>query len=160
MSALAAAPAHAAATLLGTFGDWYAWTDTEPGNKKFCYMHTTPLDMAPKGVNRGDVYLQVIHRSADNSRNVVSIVAGYSFAPNAIVTATVDTTDFKLFTKDDGAWNETAAQDAAMVKAMVAGSKMSIKGTSVRNTVTTDTYSLSGFTAAHDAIDKACPAGR
>ena len=34
---------------------------------------------------------------------------------------------------------------------------MVVKGTSSRGTVTTDTYSLRGFTAAYDAISGACP---
>jgi hypothetical protein len=33
---------------------------------------------------------------------------------------------------------------------------MIVKGTSSRGTLTTDTYSLSGFTAAFNAISKAC----
>ena len=31
-----------------------------------------------------------------------------------------------------------------------------VEGVSSRGTLTTDTYSLSGFTKAHNAIDKAC----
>jgi Invasion associated locus B (IalB) protein len=37
-----------------------------------------------------------------------------------------------------------------------AGKQMIVRGTSSRGTETTDTYSLSGFTAALAAIDKAC----
>ncbi|MGB1026239.1 MAG: invasion associated locus B family protein, partial [Rhodospirillaceae bacterium] len=39
---------------------------------------------------------------------------------------------------------------------MKRGRDMIVKGTSSRGTVTTDTYSLSGVTAAMNAIDKAC----
>ena len=163
VTALAAAPhAAPAATMLGTgpFGDeWFAWQDTEAG-KRVCFMHATPQDMAPKGVTRGSVLLMVVHRPGDNARNVVSVVAGYTFAANSVVTVTIDRADFPMFTKDDGAWAYTADQDAAMVRAMISGSRMTVKGTSSRGTTTTDTYSLAGFTAAHDAIDRACPAGR
>ena len=61
-----------------------------------------------------------------------------------------------MFTHDDTAWARDAASDSAMVKAMIRGNTMVIRGTSNRGTVTTDTYSLSGFTAAHNAINKAC----
>jgi hypothetical protein len=43
-----------------------------------------------------------------------------------------------------------------MVKGMRAGNAMIMEGTSSRDTKTRDTYSLGGFTAAHNAINKAC----
>ena len=33
---------------------------------------------------------------------------------------------------------------------------MIVRGTSARGTLTADTYSLGGFTAGHEAINKAC----
>ncbi len=39
---------------------------------------------------------------------------------------------------------------------MKAGSNLVVKASSSRGTDTTDTYSLSGFTAAYNAISKAC----
>ena len=39
---------------------------------------------------------------------------------------------------------------------MIKGSKMVAVGTSSRGTKTKDTYSLSGFTKAYKAINKAC----
>jgi len=43
-----------------------------------------------------------------------------------------------------------------MITAMKRGSKMLVVGTSSRGTVTTDTYSLSGFTKTKSTIDKTC----
>ena len=40
--------------------------------------------------------------------------------------------------------------------AMIAGATMSVQGTSSRGTLTTDTYSLSGITAALNAIAREC----
>jgi hypothetical protein len=40
---------------------------------------------------------------------------------------------------------------------MKKGKSMTVEGTSRRGTVSTDSYSLSGITAALDAITKACP---
>lgn len=39
---------------------------------------------------------------------------------------------------------------------MKAGRTMIVRGTSTRGTATTDTYSLTGFTAGMKAIDEAC----
>jgi hypothetical protein len=47
--------------------------------------------------------------------------------------------------------------EPGFVAALKKGSKLVVHGTSSRGTKTTDTYSLSGVTAAMDAIDKACP---
>ena len=63
---------------------------------------------------------------------------------------------FKLFTYDDSAWAVNSEEDRKLVKAMKAGIKMSVVGYSSRDTKTTDTYSLSGFTDAYNAISKAC----
>ena len=45
---------------------------------------------------------------------------------------------------------------AKLVRAMKSGNRMVVYGTSSRGTKTTDTYSLSGFTAMKKRIDKAC----
>ena len=66
------------------------------------------------------------------------------------------TQEFDLFTKNDGAWNYDRSNDRAMVAAMKRGLSMVITGRSSRGTVTTDTYSLRGFTAAYNAISDAC----
>ena len=57
---------------------------------------------------------------------------------------------------DDSAWASTSEGDQKLIKAMKAGSTMVVVGYSSRDTKTTDTYSLSGFTAAYNAISKAC----
>ena len=43
-----------------------------------------------------------------------------------------------------------------MVEAMRRGATMIVEGISSRGTHTKDTYSLTGFTAAHNAINEAC----
>ena len=68
----------------------------------------------------------------------------------------IDGTKFEMFTNNDTAWSRDAQGDAALVKAMRAGQTMIVRGTSARGTLTADTYSLGGFTAGHEAINKAC----
>ena len=57
----------------------------------------------------------------------------------------------------EAAWLASTDDEAGFVKALKAGSQLVVKGTSGRGTQTTDTYSLSGVTAAMQAIDAACP---
>ena len=49
-----------------------------------------------------------------------------------------------------------AVQDAALVRAMMAGSQMTVRVTSGRGPVTTDRYSLTGFTAAINSMNASC----
>ncbi|HVX73439.1 MAG: invasion associated locus B family protein [Devosia sp.] len=58
---------------------------------------------------------------------------------------------------DEAAWLASMDDEPGFVAALKKGSKLVVHGTSSRGTKTTDTYSLSGVTAAMDAIDKACP---
>ena len=58
---------------------------------------------------------------------------------------------------NEAAWLASMDDEAGFVAALKKGSKLVVHGTSSRGTKTADTYSLSGVTAAMDAIDKACP---
>ena len=63
---------------------------------------------------------------------------------------------FTLFTQNDMAWAVDDKTDRDIAKAIRGGSKMVVKGTSSRGTKTTDTFSLRGSSAAHDAISREC----
>ena len=63
---------------------------------------------------------------------------------------------FKLFTEGDAAWSKDQPSDLKLVKAMKKGNRMTVVGRSSRGTKTTDTYSLSGFTAMKKRIDREC----
>ena len=86
----------------------------------------------------------------------VSVEAGYTYKPGSEVEITVDGQNFKLFTQGGNAWAYDEKGDRALLEAMRAGRQMVVKGTSSRGTLTTDTYSLAGFSAALQSIDKAC----
>jgi invasion protein IalB len=166
------AQAQTTPKLLGTHNAWEAYTYKE-GDNTVCFILGRPKSMAAfrggkqvKNVQRGEIYVLVTHRPAQNSRNVVSINAGYPFKLGSKVSVQIDKNKaYQMFTADEKALKEGAANDtawarddtdAALVKAMRAGNSMRVTGTSRRGTETRDTYSLSGFTAAHQAIDKAC----
>jgi len=139
----------------GTFDDWSAFQYAEGGGK-VCYVSSSPLDMSPKNVRRGDVFMQVVHNTDDETRNVVSIIAGYAYEENSVPLADIDGAKFRLFTDGDAAWNPSTDQDGAMIASMIRGSRLVVTGVSARGTQTTDVYSLLGFTAAHAAITEAC----
>lgn len=152
----AAVPALAAESrLLGAFDDWSAYQFAEKDGR-VCYLYSVPQKSKGDYTKRGDTYIQVTHRVGERTRNVVSVTAGYPYKKDSEVTLTIDGKKFSLFTDGDTAWAGDATADNTLVAAMQAGLKMIVVGTSSKGTLTTDSYSLSGFTAAHKAIDKAC----
>lgn len=139
---------------LGTFGDWEAYRDAREG---FCYAGSKPLKQEGRYTQRGDVFVLITHRPKEKSFDVVSFEAGYVYKDGSEVTVTVGPQSFALFGQGEQAWARDGNGDAQLVKAMRAGSTLVVKGTSSRGTLTTDTYSLKGVSAALDAINKACP---
>lgn len=141
--------------LVEAFKDWAAYA-VDGANGKVCYVASQPKDQQPSGVNRDPVFFMVSHWKNRNVKNEASVIIGYPFADNSKVTTQIDGNSFSMFTKGDGAWMENTNQEATLVAAMKAGSKMVVKGTSRRGTNTTDTYSLSGISAALNKIASVC----
>ncbi len=141
---------------IDNFDDWSAFADNENG-KPLCYMASLPKKAEGDYSKRGDAYVMVTHRPAEKTIGEVSVRAGYTYKEGSEVEARVDSGQpFKLFTDGGFAWARDADTDRALVTAMKAGSTMIVTGTSSRGTLTTDTYSLKGFTAAYSAISKGC----
>lgn len=152
----AAAPSHAADPReLGTFGKWSAYVFTEDGNK-VCYMASKPDKDEGDYTKRGDIFALITHRPAEGTKNVFSYIAGYPYKAGSDVTVKIDSNSFTLFTQDETAWAPDATTDNKISNAIRKGSKMVVKGKSKRGTLTTDTFSLKGSAAAHDAISKEC----
>lgn len=141
--------------LLSKTGDWAAYALDENGNK-VCYMVSQPVDAKGNYKNRGDVYAMVTHHPSEGTRDVFSYYAGYTYQPGSESSVSVDSKKFALMTQDDTAWAVDDAKDAEMVAAMKSGAKMVVRGTSSRGTLTTDSFSLKGVSAAYKAISKAC----
>lgn len=141
--------------VLATHRDWEAYQLVEKG-RKTCYMASQPIKTVGKYKKRGDVVVFVTHRPADKERDIVNFHAGYKYKSDSTVEVAIGRRKFKLFTKGDTAWALTAADEQAMVKSMIKGNRMTVRGTSARGTQTTDTYSLRGFSRIYRRINKAC----
>ncbi len=141
--------------LVGTFGDWSAYSFTEDGNK-VCYMASQPKKAEGNYSKRGEVFALITHRPSENTKNVFSYITGYSYKTGSDATLSIDKDKFTLFTQDDTAWAPDAATDKSIADSMRKGASMVIKGASSRGTQTIDTFSLKGSGAAHDAISKEC----
>lgn len=158
LAATIAMPAHSA-TSVGSFKQWGAYTSTESGGK-MCFVASQPTDKkySKEISGRDPAFFMVTTIPAKNIRNEASTIIGYPFADNSKVTIAIDGgSKFTMFTDKDSAWIENPAQEAELIAAMRAGTRMVVEGTSRRGTITTDTYSLSGVTAALEAMAKECP---
>jgi hypothetical protein len=145
-------------TVIGTHGVWTAYSYQEDSGV-VCYMASEPTKAEGNYTQRGEIFALVTHRPNEDSIDVVSIVAGYPYRENSDVNVQVGSRTFDMFTYGERAWNRDEETDKTMVQSMIRGSTMIVKGTSSRGTLTTDTYSLSGFTAAHRDVTQACNAG-
>ncbi|WP_052951641.1 invasion associated locus B family protein [Devosia soli] len=144
------------ATELGTFNSWTAWQATDASGQ-ICYISATPTKSEPAGANRDPIHFMIIHRKGLGTKNEVQTLIGYPFNPtNANASAAVDGKSYPMVTEGSAAWLASTGDESGFVAAFKAGSQMVVRGTSQRGTNTVDTYSLSGATAAMNAIDTAC----
>lgn len=154
-----AGAAAAAGTLLGTSKDWSAYT-TGTGGAKTCYALASPKSTEPKHVNRDPVFFLVSDWPARKAKGETEMVPGYKYKDGSDVTVQVGSDKFPFFTRNDGdsgsAWIKNLDDEPRLVDAMRRGSQMIVTGTSARGTLTKDTFSLSGISAALDKIHSAC----
>ena len=144
------------ATNLGTFGVWTAYVYHGPEGK-ICSMVTEPEKSVGKYKKRDDIFLRVTHIPYANRSDEVSVMAGYTYKKDSKPTLTVDKKPaIALISREDGAWAKDNATDKKLVAQMKAGSDIVLRGTSKRGTVTTDTFSLKGFSKAYREISEAC----
>jgi len=137
--------------------DWGAYRYKDDKGR-ICFVSSVPKSSKGKydPKNRGDIHVFVSHGPGKAERNVVQVIAGYRYKPQSDVILKIDKKTFKLFTIEDRAYAESEEDDVQIIAAMKRGSKMTIVGTSSRGTLTTDTYSLLGFTKTKGVIDKTC----
>ena len=156
LALLLAGPAAAQAIeRISDHRDWSAFRYKEDG-QVVCYMASTPKQAEGDYSQRGDVFAIVTHRPSAERIGEVSINAGYTYQADSAVQVKIGSKSWDFFTNGTNAWASTAQEDKAIIRAMRAGSSMVVRGTSSRGTLTTDTYSLLGFSKAFGAINKAC----
>ena len=137
-------------------GDWAVYVYEDNGHK-VCFMTSQPTKSAGNYTKRGEIHAFITHWTEDGSKNVFNTIAGYPIKTGSTVTITIDGKKFSLPTvKGETAWAADQATDNALADALQRGNSMVVKGTSQRGTLTTDTYSLRGTTAAYKALNTAC----
>lgn len=139
--------------------DWSVFEDKDP---RECWAVTTfkesvnTRDGRVVAVKRGDILLMVFYRPGAGLKGQITFTGGYPFAKDSFVNVNVDGTEFQLFTEGEWAWTASEADDAKMITAMKRGRNAVFLARSARGTVTKDTFSLLGFTAAVEEAEKRC----
>lgn len=144
-------PAAPTPKQIGKFNDWTAATHRE-GNATVCYAFTRAQGSTPAIQGRGPVVLTVTHRTT--SRDSVAVDAGYIYPANATVTVQVDATGLDFYTAQRNAF---ARDGKAAVAAFQKGARAVARGPGAKEGQVTDQFSLTGFSAAYQAISKECP---
>jgi hypothetical protein len=142
---------------LGKNGAWAAYTFKE-GGKLTCYMYSQPTKKEGNYKRRGDPHAMVTRRRGSAVVEEVSVTSGYPYKEKTKIKVQIDGRSFKFgIVQDEHAWADNADEDKAAVKAMIRGNKLTVRGTSRKDTYSLDTYSLKGFSKTHKAMVKACP---
>ena len=123
---------------------------------EYCYIGSlaTETDL-PSDKKRGDFYV-LVYKNIGNPDTVVQIEAGYSYKVSSDIIISIDKGDYKFYTTQDlptAAWTE---EDSKVIFAMKKGLELKVTGESSRGTVTNDTYTLNGFTAAYNKLTDDC----
>ncbi len=139
---------------LGEHGAWTAATHAENG-QKICYAFTRAARSEGAPPNRGPVTLTVAHRPT--GRDQVALSAGYALQRTAQSVLSVGTQEFRSYAVvQSSAFFQSSAEFIATLR-RGRDAVARTPGAAGRGTVT-DTFALSGFTAAYDAISRECPA--
>jgi hypothetical protein len=150
-----AATGPGGAALLASYNDWNVYT-AQTGRSKICYALSQPKDRLPKNLNRDPAYLFVSFRPAENVRNEVALVLGFTAKDNGPAEAMIGNAKYALLTKATDAWLKNPAEEGQAIATMSRGQSVIVKTQSLRGNQLTDRYSLSGFNQALERARKEC----
>lgn len=148
---------------VGQHRDWYVYS-VDDSDGKVCWIASAPQRWSARrsgrdvtnSVRRGEIRLMVANHPGDGRSSEVSVVIGYPFQGDRSGRIVIAGDRFDLHTEGELGWTLTPADDTSAIAAMRAGVEATVTGTSGRGTVTTDTYSLLGFTAALEQSETLC----
>lgn len=159
ISCAGAAAAQNSTNRVGAQTDWSIFVENDPTQ---CWVVSAPKETVNTrdgrvvAVRRGDIFMFVSFWPNNDQMGEVSFIGGYPFAEGSTVTLKVGDTEFELFTDGETAWAASPEEDRQIATAMKRGVEAVVVGRSSRGTVTTDTFSLMGFTAAYEDAQKRC----
>ncbi len=139
-----------------------AWSVFEDSDPKECWAVSSPTETVNTkdgrvvAVRRGDILLMTFYRPGAGVDGQITFTGGYPFAGGSTVNMNIGGTEFEMFTEGEWAWPASASDDAKIIAAMKRGASAVLTARSSRGTVTKDTFSLLGYTAALDEAEQRC----
>ena len=141
--------------LEGSYNDWTSYS-RETGNDKSCYVITKAKTTSPSSVRHGDVYFMISNWRSGAASEQPSFLTSYDLNPNIAPEATVGSTKIGFYIADNEAFIDESSDEKRLVRAMRAGSTMTVKAQSKRGTRVSYSFSLSGVTAALKKAKETC----
>ena len=138
----------AARESLGVYDGWAAFRDDKPLR---CYA----IGKA-QGAPPAPAYATVSNWPEKKVRGALHIVLSREVAASGAVRLAVGGKRFTLVAKGRNAWARDAGEDAAIIAALRAASRMSVSATSIKGGRFTDSYALAGAATAIDAATVGC----
>ncbi|MEM7073758.1 MAG: invasion associated locus B family protein [Pseudomonadota bacterium] len=139
-----------------------AWSVFEESNPRECWAVSSPTETVNTrdgrvvAVRRGDILFMTFFRPGADVAGQVTFTGGYPFAGGSTVNVNVGGEEFEMFTDGEWAWPANTSDDAKIVAAMKRGTNAVLTARSSRGTITKDTFSLLGFTAAVEEAESRC----
>ena len=131
-----------------------SWTLTKDDD--WCYIGSLPIKSdLPKTKKRGENYI-LVYKIIGSDENIVQVEAGYQYNLDKDILVKIDNNSFKFYSTEDSSETAWTDNDQKVVYAMKKGLELVLSGQSSRGTITNDTYTLKGFTAAINKLNKDC----
>ena len=124
--------------------------------KDWCYIVSIPLSSdLPNNKKRGDNYI-LVYKIVGSDENIVQIEAGYNYNLDKNISVQIDNSSFDFYSTEESSETAWTSDDKKVIYAMKKGLELTITGVSTRGTITNDLYTLKGFTAAINKLNKDC----
>lgn len=139
-----------------------AWSVFEDADPKECWAVSSPTETVNTkdgrvvAVRRGDILMMTFFRPGAGVKGQITFTGGYPFASGSTVNVNIGGSEFEMFTEGEWAWPASASDDAKIIAAMKRGVDAVLTARSARGTITKDTFSLLGYTAALEEAEKRC----
>ena len=122
----------------------------------WCYIGSLPTNSdLPETKKRGDNYI-LVYKIIGSEENIVQVEAGYKYNLDKDINVKIDNTSFTFYSTEDSSETAWTDDDKKGIYAMKKGLELILSGESSRGTNTNDTYTLKGFTAAINKLNKDC----
>ena len=122
----------------------------------WCYIGSLPINSdLPETKQRGDNYI-LVYKIIGSDENIIQVEAGYKYNLEKNINVKIDNTAFNFYSTEDSSETAWTNDDSKVIYAMKKGLDLTLTGESSRGTVTNDTYTLKGFTAAINKLNNNC----